>query len=84
MQEQEQLSPVHITNNDGRINGFVQLKNTSSLELFADFEYTISSPHSDSKPEVLYRLNETRPIKLNEIYYLDHPKFGVVAKITVP
>jgi hypothetical protein len=31
---------------------------------------------------VIYRLNEKRPIKLNDVYYLDHPKFGVIVKVS--
>jgi hypothetical protein len=32
--------------------------------------------------EIIYRLTEKRSIKLNEVYYLDHPKFAVIAKIS--
>jgi hypothetical protein len=29
-----------------------------------------------------YRLTEHRRIKLQEVHYLDHPKFGVLVRIT--
>lgn len=33
-------------------------------------------------PSVIYRIQEDRIVRNNELRYFDHPKFGVVAKIT--
>lgn len=33
-------------------------------------------------PSVIYRINEDRILRNNEIRYYDHPKFGVIARVT--
>jgi len=67
-------SAVKISNPEGTINGFFRLQRGSLVHMIADLEY---SPGS-----VIYRLNEKRRFKLNETHYLDHPKFGVIARIS--
>ncbi len=73
--QQGSSSPVHIQSVDGKLNGFVQLQQGQGLQLLVDLELA-SSPG-----EFIYRISEKRPVKLNESYYMDHPKFGVVVKI---
>jgi hypothetical protein len=68
-----EMTPVHIQSPDGKLNGYVQVQ---SGQLKVDLEL------SSSPGEIIYRLTEKRSIKLNEIYYLDHPKFGLVVKIS--
>jgi hypothetical protein len=75
------MAPVHIQSSDGKLNGYLQLQHAQGLQMIVDLELT-SNPGSDSNITLIYRLNEKRPIKLNEVYYLDHPKFGVIAKIS--
>ncbi len=65
---------VKISNPEGTINGFFQIQRGHLVHLKADFEYSIGS--------VIYRLNEKRRFKLNETHYLDHPKFGVIARVS--
>ena len=72
-------APVHIQSTDSKLNGYLQLQHEQGLQMMVDFELT-SNPGNDSNITLIYRLNEKRPIKLNEVYYLDHPKFGVVVK----
>lgn len=74
-------APVHIRSVDGKLNGYVQIQQGQGLQMKIDLELT-SDLDSDTGKSVVYRLNEERPIKLNEVYYLDHPKFGIVAKIS--
>jgi hypothetical protein len=69
-------APVHIQSADGKLNGYVQLQQESGLQMMVDLELA-SNPG-----EIIYRLTEKRPVKLNEVYYLDHPKFGLIAKIS--
>ncbi len=59
------------------MNGFVHIQRGQTLQLIVDLEYTPAQVNSEA---FIYRLNENRRIKLNEVHYLDHPKFGVVAK----
>jgi len=74
-------APVHIQSADGKLNGYVQMQQGQGLQMMVDLELT-SNLDGDTGRTVVYRLNEKRSIKLNEVYYLDHPKFGVVAKIS--
>lgn len=71
-------APVHIQGAEGKLNGYVQMQQGQGLQMMVDLELTANS----AGKTLIYRLNEKRPIKLNEVYYLDHPKFGVVAKIS--
>jgi len=75
------VAPVHIQTADGKLNGYLQMQHEQSLQMTVDLEYTSNQSDSSGKT-IIYRLNEKRPIKLNEIYYLDHPKLGVIAKIS--
>ncbi len=74
--QQGAMAPVHIQSTDGKLNGFVQLQQGQGLQLLVDLELA-SNPG-----DIIYHLTEKRSVKLNEVYYMDHPKFGVVAKIS--
>ncbi len=74
-------APVHIQSSDGKLNGYVQMLQGQGLQMTVDLELT-ANPGDGSVKSGVYRLNEKRAIKLNEVYYLDHPKFGIVAKIS--
>lgn len=70
--------PVQIQKSGGQsgdlLDGFVRIQRGNYLHLLMDLEY---APGSST-----YRLKEKRRLKLNEVHYLDHPKFGVIAKVT--
>jgi hypothetical protein len=70
------IAPVHIQSTDGKLNGYLQMQQEQGLHMMVDFELA-SNPG-----EMIYRLTEKRQVKLNEVYYLDHPKFGIVVKIS--
>lgn len=94
--EGELSAPVHIQGSDGKLNGYLQMQHEQGLQMTVDLELASDSGDGVSKASapadapylrpvgktVVYRLNEKRSIKLNEVYYLDHPKFGVIAKIS--
>ena len=65
---------VKISSPDGSINGFFRLQRGNLVHMIADLEYSTDT--------VIYRLNEKRRFKLNETHYLDHPKFGVIARVS--
>ncbi|MEE9339624.1 MAG: CsiV family protein [Methylococcaceae bacterium] len=69
---------VRISNAEGTIQGFFMLQRGHLIHMIADIEY---SPEMYEEP-IIYRLNEKRRFKLNETHYLDHPKFGVVVKVS--
>ncbi len=61
-------SPAH------HIDGFFRLQRGNLLHMIADIEY---------QPEnVIYRIKEKRRFKLNEIHYLDHPRFGLIVRVS--
>lgn len=65
---------VKISNSTATIDGFIQLQRGHLAYMIVDLEYSLGS--------VIYRLNEKRRFKLNETHYLDHPKFGVLVRIS--
>ncbi|MGZ8165898.1 MAG: CsiV family protein [Methylobacter sp.] len=83
--EESSGAPVHIKSTEGKLNGYFQLQSGKAVQLIVDMEYTPGqsdgSGNSFYPDSIIYRLNEKRSIQLNEVYYLDHPKFGVITKI---
>lgn len=73
-------APVRIRNTDGQLNGFLQL-HQSPLHVVVDVEYPAERT-DNSGNIVLYRLHEKRPVQLDDIYYLDHPRIGALVKVT--
>ena len=69
---------VQLGRGDPTIKGFFRIQRGHLLHMIADLEY---SPYSDMG-SVIYRLKEKRRFKLNEIHYLDHPKFGMLARVS--
>lgn len=69
---------VKISNREGTINGFFMLQRGHLVHMIADIEY--SPDEYEDAP--VYRLNEKRRFKLNETHYLDHPKFGILARVS--
>ncbi|MGR9101067.1 MAG: CsiV family protein [Gammaproteobacteria bacterium] len=70
--------PVHVFQSGGTgggypVNGFVRLERGHYIHLSVDMEYAGSS--------LIYRLHERRRLLLNEIHYLDHPRFGIIATV---
>jgi len=78
VKENRLSTAVQISNTDGTINGFFRLQRGHLVHMIADIEYS-PDPYADS---VIYRLNEKRRFKLNETHYLDHPKFGILARVS--
>lgn len=74
-------APVHIQGADGKLNGYVQLQVEQGLRMAIDLELA-SNQGEGAEKALIYRLNEKYAIKSNVIYYLDHPKFGAVARIS--
>ncbi len=64
---------------DSLLNGFVRVQRGHYVHLLVDLEYAPDSVYTETP--VIYRINEKRKLKLNEIHYFDHPKFGVIATV---
>ena len=78
VKENSLSTAVKISNAKGTINGFFRIQRGHLVHMIADIEY---SPES-YVGSVIYRLNEKRRFKLNETHYLDHPKFGILARVS--
>ena len=74
VKENSLSTAVKISNAAGTINGFFRIQRGHLVHMIADIEY--------SQGPVIYRLNEKRRFKLNETHYLDHPKFGILARVS--
>jgi hypothetical protein len=75
------ILPMHVKSEDGRLDGFIHLRNTQSFELITDLEYRSIQVNNTGK-YYLYRVNEKRPLELNSIQYFDHPKIGVLVQVS--
>ncbi|MEQ1622396.1 MAG: CsiV family protein [Methylococcales bacterium] len=76
--ESGDATAVRLRSIDGQLNGFLQLlQQEQSLKVLVDIEY----PADQTGSNVLYRLNEKRPVKSGETYYLDHPRLGAIVKV---
>lgn len=67
------LSTVRLESADHQVNGYVRIQRGQNLSLLADIEYKTDG--------LIYRIEEKRLLKLHELNYFDHPKFGLLALI---
>ena len=75
------ILPVHLQSEDGKLDGYVQLRNAQPFELTVDIEQKSNLAGSTGKL-YLYRVNEKRAVKLNDLHYFDHPKIGVLVRVS--
>ncbi|MGI9262801.1 MAG: CsiV family protein [Woeseiaceae bacterium] len=68
----EQKSAVRLTATEQRIRSYPDNQSRAALSFDPRF----------ISPSVFYRIEEDRIVRNNELRYFDHPKFGVLAKIT--
>jgi len=82
--------PIHSFSDNGRdsIEGIVKLVRERFLHLDVDLQL-MSARHgtkvtySDTPGnEPAFELSETRRIKSNVLHYFDHPRFGMIARVT--
>ncbi len=76
------ILPMHIVSEDGRLDGFIHLRNVQPLELNVDLELMAINTKDPTARPYRFHLNERRPIKLNATQYFDHPKIGVVIQVS--
>ncbi len=78
--------PVHVLADNGRdsVDGRITLVKERYLHL--DIDLLLKTARGN--PSALYadgsgfRLSETRRIRSNELHYFDHPRFGMIARVT--
>lgn len=81
--------PVHTLADQGRyaVDGTVTLVRGRFLHLDVDLSLLEAAgrtvKYSDDPGNLpLYRLTESRRIRSSELHYFDHPRFGVIARVT--
>jgi hypothetical protein len=79
--------PVHAQTGSGSIDGTVTLILERYLHLDVDLRLVTAGggasalyPAASGRPA--YRLTEKRRIRSNQLHYFDHPRFGVIARVT--
>jgi hypothetical protein len=81
--------PVHTLADQGRhaVDGTVTLVRGRFLHLDVDLSLLATAgretKYSDAPGnQPLYRLTESRRVRSSELHYFDHPRFGVIARVT--
>jgi hypothetical protein len=75
---------LNVTDNYGIeiVKGILKIQRGHYLHLIMDMEYApgqfSSTQNAEFSEPVIYHLKEKRRVRLNEIHYLDHPKFGII------
>lgn len=69
--------PIDVSEPDIDLNGWIKIQREYLLHVIVDLEF---SPTESA--DVIYGLNEKRRVLLNEVHYLDHPKFGAIVKVS--
>jgi hypothetical protein len=77
--------PVHAQT--GSVDGTITLIRERYLHLDVDLRLVMagggaSAPYPAASGRQAYRLTEKRRIRSNELHYFDHPRFGVIARVT--
>ncbi len=57
------------------VDGFFRMQRSHTLHIYMDMEFNPAGGP-------VYRISEKRRIKLNETHYLDHPKFGIIVRVS--
>lgn len=78
-EEKSATKPVRLNNTDGQLDGTFRFY--LSRFLHVDIDLTLQEKAA-ATGELNYRLSEHRRIKTQELNYFDHPKFGVLVRVT--
>lgn len=71
--------PINVSGGDANLQGWVKVQRGHLLHVLVDFEF---SPPASGGEHLIYHLKEKRRVLLNDVHYLDHPKFGAVVKVS--
>lgn len=76
------VPPVRLVTTDNEINGTLQFYLSRFLHVELDLMYQPQStdPGADVAPD--YVINEQRRVRGDELTYFDHPKFGVIVRVS--
>lgn len=79
--------PVPLTTPDNELNGAVKFYLSRFLHLELNVAYQpqsgpVGGANAPNDATPTYVINEQRRVKSNELNYFDHPKFGVLVRVT--
>ena len=60
-----------------QLNGFVEIVISRFIHVFSDFQLTIAGESGLEN----YKIQEQKKVSSKKMYYLDHPRFGVLFKV---
>jgi len=72
--------PIEIYDASQKLKGWVKIQRGELLHVLADIELSPSESVEDDG--VIYHLKEKRRVLFKEVHYLDHPKFGLIIKVS--
>lgn len=72
--------PVEIYDASQKLTGWVKIQRGELLHVLADVELSLSE--SVEEDGLIYHLKEKRRVLFKEVHYLDHPKFGLIVKVS--
>ncbi|CAG7857301.1 hypothetical protein MCAMS1_02073 [biofilm metagenome] len=75
------ILPMHINSDDGRLDGFIHLRNAQPLEIIVNLERQSLRANNAGK-RYLYRINEKRTANFNQLQYFDNPNIGVLLQFS--
>ena len=77
-EEKSATKPVRLRNADGQLDGTFRFY----LSRFLHVDLDLALNEKAAGTDMHYRLSEHRRIKTQELNYFDHPKFGVIVRVT--
>ncbi len=79
-EEKSATRAMRLRNGDGQVDGAMRFYMSRYLHL--DLDVVLQDKTAAAAGDLQYRLSEHRRIKTQEINYFDHPKFGVLVRVT--
>jgi hypothetical protein len=81
------VPPVLLATPDNELNGTLHFYLSRFLHLELNVSYqphnsAIGAPGGTSVEPPIYMIDEQRRVKSNDLNYFDHPKFGVLVRVT--
>ena len=73
--------PIRLATTDGTLDGLFRFYLSRFLHVDLDLQLRQAGTIADAAPLVL-RLREHRRIRTQDVHYFDHPRFGMLVRIT--
>lgn len=81
-EDKANAKPALIEGREGELGGTVRFFVSRFLHLDVDLRFQPSTASFGAAPAPAYVIQEARRIRTQETHYFDHPKFGVIVRVT--